>query len=219
MLYFQRINNKRFRSIMKVVRHYKRHISEADEIQNGTGSGTSNELKNPQDAQKVSALNNQIAELVNQKLQKKNQYQQEIKSIEDKIVQIQKQLADLGEDLYTTLIDESVKTPRFSKLLFESVTNRTDEMYVALKTSFDNVEGLSYTPEDTKLRRFAKTIIGYINRGSFQNDDDKSEKFKSYVMTMLNNSHISMTKKEIQTFIDSLTNTLKENVMFSWIFA
>lgn len=204
---------------MKVVRHYKRHISEADEIQNGTGSGTSNELKNPQDAQKVSALNNQIAELVNQKLQKKNQYQQEIKSIEDKIVQIQKQLADLGEDVDPTLIDESVKTPRFSKLLFESVTNRTDEMYVALKTSFDNVEGLSYTPEDTKLRRFAKTIIGYINRGSFQNDDDKSEKFKSYVMTMLNNSHISMTKKEIQTFIDSLTNTLKENVMFSWIFA
>ena len=204
---------------MKVVRHYKRHISEADEIQNGTGSGTSNELKNPQDAQKVSALNNQIAELVNQKLQKKNQYQQEIKSREDKIVQIQKQLADLGEDVDPTLIDESVKTPRFSKLLFESVTNRTDEMYVALKTSFDNVEGLSYTPEDTKLRRFAKTIIGYINRGSFQNDDDKSEKFKSYVMTMLNNSHISMTKKEIQTFIDSLTNTLKENVMFSWIFA
>lgn len=204
---------------MKVIRHYKRHISEADEIQNGTGTGTSNELKNPQDAQKVSALNNQIAELVNQKLQKKNQYQQEIKSIEDKIVQIQKQLADLGEDVDPTLIDESVKTPRFSKLLFESVTNRTDKMYVALKTSFDNIEDLSYTPEDTKLRRFAKTIIGYINRGSFQNETDKSENFKSYVMTMLNNSHMSMTKKELQMFIDSLTNTLRENVMFSWIFA
>jgi glycyl-tRNA synthetase (class II) len=204
---------------MKVVRHYKKNNISEDEIQNGSGTGTSNELKSPETEQKASVINGQIAELINQRLREKTTYQEKIKNIENKIVQLQKQLADLGEDVDPSVIEESVRTPRFSKMLFESVTNRTDEMYVALKTSFDNVEDLSYTPEDTKLKRFAKTIIGYINRSSFQSEDDKAESFKDYVITMLNNSHISITKKETQSFIDTLTNTLKENVMFSWIFA
>lgn len=204
---------------MKVVRHYKNNTISEDEIQNGSGTGTSNELNSPQTEQKASVINGQIAELINQRLREKTMYQEKVKAIENKIVQLQKQLADLGEDVDPSIIEESIMTPKFSKILFESVTNRTDEMYVVLKTSFDEVKDLSYTPEDTKLKRFAKTIIGYINRSSFQSEDDKAESFKDYVMTMLNNSHISMTKKEIQSFIDTLTNTLKENAMFSWIFA
>ena len=205
---------------MKIIRHYKKNnVSEADDIQNGTGTGTSNELQNPATEQKVSALNGQIAELINQKLREKTAYQDKIKAIETKIVALQKQLSDLGEEIDPTVIDESVKTPRFSKMLFESVTNRTDEMYVILKNSFDSINDLSYTPEDTKLKRFAKTIIGYINRTSFQNEADKADSFIDYVMTMINNSHISMTKKESQMFIDSFVNNLKENVMFNWIFA
>ena len=205
---------------MKIIRHYKKNnVSEADDIQNGTGTGTSNELQNPAKEQKASALNGQIAELINQKLREKTAYQDKIKAIETKIVALQKQLSDLGEEIDPTVIDESVKTPRFSKMLFESVTNRTDEMYVILKNSFDSINDLSYTPEDTKLKRFAKTIIGYINRTSFQNESDKAESFIDYVMTMINNSHISMTKKESQMFIDSFVNNLKENVMFNWIFA
>lgn len=205
---------------MKIIRHYKKNnVSEADDIQNGTGTGTSNELQNPATEQKASALNGQIAELINQKLREKTAYQDKIKAIETKIVALQKQLSDLGEEIDPTVIDESVKTPRFSKMLFESVTNRTDEMYVILKNSFDSINDLSYTPEDTKLKRFAKTIIGYINRTSFQNESDKADSFIDYVMTMINNSHISMTKKESQMFIDSFVNNLKENVMFNWIFA
>lgn len=204
---------------MRIVRHYKKNNISEDEIQNGSGTGTSDELKNPQNEQKVSAINGQIAELINQRLQEKTAYQEKVKAIEAKIVQLQKQLADLGEAVDPSVIEESVRTPKFSRMIFESVTNRTDEMYVALKTSFDEIEDLSYTPEDTKLKRFAKTIIGYINRSSFQSEDDKEQSFKDYVMTMLNNSHVSMTKKETQSFINILSNTLRENAMFSWIFA
>jgi hypothetical protein len=204
---------------MRVIRYYKNNNISEDEIQNGTGTDTSDELKDPQKDQKISSLNGQIAELVNRRLKEKTVYQEKVKAIEAKIVQLQKQLADLGEAVDPSVIEESVRTPKFSRMIFESVTNRTDEMYVALKTSFDEIEDLSYTPEDTKLKRFAKTIIGYINRSSFQSEDDKAESFKDYVITMLNNSHISITKKETQSFIDTLTNTLKENVMFSWIFA
>ena len=104
-------------------------------------------------------------------------------------------------------------------MLYESVTNRTDEMYVSLKLAFDEVEELSYTPEDSKLKRFAKTIIGYINRSDFKDNENKSESFDDYVMTMVNNSHMSLTKKELKSFIENLNNVLRENVMFSWIFA
>lgn len=204
---------------MRIVRHYKKNNISEDEIQNGSGTGMSDELKNPQNEQKVSAINGQIAELINQRLQEKTAYQEKVKGIEAKIVQLQKQLADLGEAVDPSVIEESVRTPKFSRMIFESVTNRTDEMYVVLKTSFDEIEDLSYTPEDTKLKRFAKTIIGYINRSSFQSEDDKEQSFKDYVMTMLNNSHVSMTKKETQSFINILSNTLRENAMFSWIFA
>ena len=55
---------------MKVIRHYKKTVSEADEIQLGNGNGTSDGLKspnqNPQNAQKVTSINSQIAELLNQ---------------------------------------------------------------------------------------------------------------------------------------------------------
>lgn len=208
---------------MKVIRHYKKTVSEADEIQTGNGNGTSDGLKAPnqnnQDAQKVASINGQIAELLNQRLQKKTQYQQDIKTIEDKIVLLQKQLADLGENVDASVIEESFKTPKFRKMLYESVTNRTDEMYVSLKLAFDTIEDLSYTPEDSKLKRFAKTIIGYINRSDFKDNENKSESFDDYVMTMVNNSHMSLTKKELKLFIENLNNVLKENVMFSWIFA
>ena len=84
---------------MKIIRHYKKTVSEADEIQTGNGNGTSDGLKSPnqnhQNTQKVTAINAQIAELLNQRLQKKTQYQQDIKAIEDKIVQLQKQLAEI----------------------------------------------------------------------------------------------------------------------------
>ena len=204
---------------MRIVRHYKKNNISEDEIQNGSGTGTSDELKNPHNEQKVSAINGQIAELINQRLQEKTAYQEKVKGIEAKIVQLQKQLADLGEAVDPSVIEESVRTPKFSRMIFESVTNRTDEMYVALKTSFDEIEDLSYTPEDTKLKRFAKTIIGYINRSSFQSENDKEQSFKDYVMTMLNNSHVSMTKKDTQSLINILSHTLREKAMFSWIFA
>lgn len=216
------INNKRFSFVMRVVRHYKNTaVKEADEIQNGSGTGTSNELKspNPQNQQRSINIKTQIVELVNQRLQRKTQYQQDIKNIESRIVSLQKQLADLDEDIDPSIIEESFKSKSFSKKLFESVTNRTDEMYVMLRTSFDQIEDLSYTPEDVRLQRFAKTIIGYINKSSFQNENNKADDFEDFVMAMINNSHVSLTKKEIQTFIDNFTNNLKENTMFSWIFA
>ena len=207
---------------MKFVRYQrKRSIKEADEIQNGSGTGASDELKKPdvQKETKASMINGQISELLNQRLQRKTQYQNDVKVIEQKIVALSKQLADLGENIDTNVIEESFRAVRFSKKLYESSTNRTDEMYLELRQAFDDIDDLSYTPEDAKLKRFAKTIIGYINHSNFKNDNDKATSFEDYVMLMVNNSHLSLTKKELKMFITNLVNNLKENTMFSWIFA
>ena len=42
--------------------------------------------------------------------------------------------------------------------------------------------------------------------------------FKDYVYSRLNNSHVSLSKKERDAFMENLLNGLKESVLFSWIF-
>lgn len=195
---------------MKVIRHYKKTVSEADEIQNGSGNGTSDGLKNPgKNEQKITVINNQIAELLNQRLQKKTQYQQEIKAIETKIVALEKQLADLGENVDASVIEESFKSPVFRRKLYESAMNKHDAMFTSLKLAFDNVEDISYTPSDDRFHSFAKTLVGYINTYDFQDEDDKVGAFKDRVMNMLNKAHISLNNREKNLVVDSLMDVIK----------
>ena len=44
------------------------------------------------------------------------------------------------------------------------------------------------------------------------------ESFKDYLSVRLNNSHVSLSKKEKDTFFDNLLGSLKESELFSWIF-
>jgi polyhydroxyalkanoate synthesis regulator phasin len=201
---------------MKVIEYYKKkNISEADDIQNGVGTGVSDEVMRSK-ATKVTSLNAQIAELVNQRLQKKTQYQQDVKNIESKIVQLQKQIADMGEKIDSSLIEESCNY-RFSRALFESIINRTDEMYVSLKLAFDKSD-VSYTPSEVRLRKFAKNIISFINKDIFNDSDNKEGMLYEYINNMLNNSHVSLSNNEKNTFMDNFIGIIKDNVMFSWIF-
>ena len=201
---------------MKVIEYYKKQeIKEADEIQNGQGTGVSDGIK-PNVKEKVENLNSQIAELVNQRLQRKTQYQQDVKAIEAKIVQLQKQIADLGENIDSGIIEENVNY-RFSKALFESVTSRTDEMYASLKLAFDKAD-VSYTPSDVRLRKFAKNIISFINKSNFQDSVDKENMMIDYVNTMLDNSHVSLANNEKKSFVQKLVDVLNDNIMFKWIF-
>lgn len=201
---------------MKVMKYYKKgKVSEADEIQNGKGTGIANEVR-PEVQQKLSTLNSQLSELINQRLQRKNQYLQDLKNIDNKIVMIQKQIADLGGSVNPSLIDES-KSDRFSKALFESVTNRTDEMYAMLKMSFDDAN-LSYTPSDVRLKKFAKNIVAFINKSVFKESEDKEEMLDEYINGMLVNSHVSLSNNERGTFVKKFMESLGTNMVFKWIF-
>ena len=101
--------------------------------------------------------------------------------------------------------------------LFESTVNKTDELFGIICLSFDSIDGLSYRPSDTRCRTIARDIINNIYRK--ENKESMSEDvFKDYVYSRLNNSHVSLSKKERDAFMENLLNGLKESVLFSWIF-
>lgn len=167
-------------------------------------------------ADKIKEINKQIAELVNQKLQKKILFQNDIRTFDNSIVQLQKQLAELGGGVNPTTINDCV-TYRFSKKLYEAVINRTDEMASMLKLSFDDVENLSYKPTQTRYRTFAKNIISYLNRIGWESGDHE-EDFRGFMKHLLSASKDSFSSREIDDIIDILCEKLNDNPMFSWIF-
>lgn len=188
-------------------------LQEADDIQNGDAtSGAADDVQSAQKSDKVTSINNQITQLLANRLQKKNTYHEDIKTIENQILQLQKQKATLGEDVDTTWIEEGVSR-RFSKALFEGVLNRTQDMTVAVASAF---EDLSYQPDKTKCATFARNIIAFIN--TMEDKDQTENDFVEFVESYLNKSHISLSKSEKEKFISNLIENMKTYPHFMWIF-
>ena len=137
---------------MYKIRYKKKKVNEDDAQQPQDTAQEVNPQQDEANKKEAENINAQIAELVNKKLQRKTQYQNDIKNIDNQIVAMQKKVADLGEEIDPNIIEtESVHTPlyRFGRNLFESVTNRTDEMFAIISLAFDDIESLSYRPSDT----------------------------------------------------------------------
>lgn len=168
---------------------------------------------------KLIQINITLNDLANKKLTKKTTYQQNIKNIEQQMIIINKTIAENGGDVDVKCIDESYRRNiRFSKKLYEAVLNRTDEMYAEICMAFDSIDNLSYRPDDTKCRTYAKNIIAYLNKLGWESGGHEDE-VKTFLFNLINASHISLGRSEKEKFVNNLINLMKNSTLFMWIFS
>lgn len=195
---------------MAIIVKYKKKVNEDD------SPSSSQQPENPNDA-RIREINSKIVQEQNKILQAEKTYQNIKATCNNNIIQLNNEKAKLGASVDANSVKtESLKSD-FKMGLFESTVNKTDELFGIICLSFDSIDGLSYRPSDTRCRTIARDIINNIYRK--ENKESMSEDvFKDYVYSRLNNSHISLSKKERDAFMENLLNGLKESVLFSWIF-
>ena len=195
---------------MAIIVKYKKKVNEDD------SPSSSQQPENPNDA-RIREINSKIVQEQNKILQAEKTYQNIKATCNNNIIQLNNEKAKLGASVDANSVKtESLKSD-FKMGLFESTVNKTDELFGIICLSFDSIDGLSYRPSDTRCRTIARDIINNIYRK--ENKESMSEDaFKDYVSSRLNNSHVSLSKKERDAFMENLLNGLKESVLFSWIF-
>ena len=195
---------------MAIIVKYKKKVNEDD------SPSSSQQPENPNDA-RIREINSKIVQEQNKILQTEKVYQNIKATCNNNIIQLNNEKAKLGASVDANSVKtESLKSD-FKMGLFESTVNKTDELFGIICLSFDSIDGLSYRPSDTRCRTIARDIINNIYRK--ENKESMSEDaFKDYVYSRLNNSHVSLSRKERDAFMENLLNGLKESVLFSWIF-
>ena len=195
---------------MAIIVKYKKKVNEDD------SPSSSQQPENPNDA-RIREINSKIVQEQNKIFQAEKTYQNIKATCNNNIIQLNNEKAKLGASVDANSVKtESLKSD-FKMGLFESTVNKTDELFGIICLSFDSIDGLSYRPSDTRCRTIARDIINNIYRK--ENKESMSEDaFKDYVYSRLNNSHVSLSKKERDAFMENLLNGLKESVLFSWIF-
>ena len=195
---------------MAIIVKYKKRVNEDD------SPSSSQQPENPNDA-RIREINSKIVQEQNKILQAEKTYQNIKATCNNNIIQLNNEKVKLGASVDANSVKtESLKSD-FKMGLFESTVNKTDELFGIICLSFDSIDGLSYRPSDTRCRTIARDIINNIYRK--ENKESMSEDaFKDYVYSRLNNSHVSLSRKERDAFMENLLNDLKESVLFSWIF-
>lgn len=195
---------------MAIIVKYKKKVNEDD------SPSSSQQPENPNDA-RIREINSKIVQEQNKILQAEKTYQNIKATCNNNIIQLNNEKAKLGASVDANSVKTESLRSDFKMGLFESTVNKTDELFGIICLSFDSIDGLSYRPSDTRCRTIARDIINNIYRK--ENKESMSEDvFKDYVSSRLNNSHVSLSKKERDAFMENLLNGLKESVLFSWIF-
>lgn len=193
---------------MAIFIKYKKKIEE-DAASDSTAAVSAEDAQ--KDAQ-LQDLNTQIVGKLEQKRAVQTEFENKTRVLDQQINQLKQKVAQLGGDVKT---DESVVM--FGKKLYEAVTNKTDEMFALISLVFDSMENVSYRPDNTRCRTFAKNIIAYLNRGEFKSESVYRD-LTDFLMNLLNKSQISLANKEKDTFVKKLIENMKESTLFSWIF-
>ena len=195
---------------MAIIVKYKKKVNEDD------SPSSSQQPENPNDA-RIREINSKIVQEQNKIFQAEKTYQNIKATCNNNIIQLNNEKAKLGASVDANSVKTESLRSDFKMGLFESTVNKTDELFGIICLSFDSIDGLSYRPSDTRCRTIARDIINNIYRK--ENKESMSEDaFKDYVYSRLNNSHVSLSKKERDAFMENLLNGLKESVLFSWIF-
>ena len=110
-------------------------------------------------------------------------------------------------------------TYKFSKKLYESlVTSKADELYGAIKGTLDKLDDLSYYMDNKTCQTFAKRLLAWLNEQGWNDGQNHWDDFEDHVRQMLTSGTISLSRREINSFISEFSKVLKENTVFGWIF-
>lgn len=195
---------------MAIIVKYKKKVNEDD------SPSSSQQPENPNDV-RIREINSKIVQEQNKILQAEKTYQNIKATCNNNIIQLNNEKAKLGASVDANSVKTESLRSDFKMGLFESTVNKTDELFGIICLSFDSIDGLSYRPSDTRCRTIARDIINNIYR-KVNKESMSEDVFKDYVYSRLNNSHVSLSKKERDAFMENLLNGLKESVLFSWIF-
>lgn len=183
-------------------------------------TGEQQEQNNTQQQKNNSTIEGLRAKIVNLQSQiqrKEETFNREKANLQKQIIMINDQLVKLGA-APTQDKNEGV-TYKFSKKLYESlVTSKADELYGAIKGTLDKLDDLSYYMDNKTCQTFAKRLLAWLNEQGWNDGQNHWDDFEDHVRQMLTSGSISLSRREINSFISEFSKVLKENTVFGWIF-
>ena len=183
-------------------------------------TGEQQEQNNTQQQKNNSTIEGLRAKIVNLQSQiqrKEETFNREKANLQKQIIMINDQLVKLGA-APTQDKNEGV-TYKFSKKLYESlVTSKADELHGAIKGTLDKLDDLSYYMDNKTCQTFAKRLLAWLNEQGWNDGQNHWDDFEDHVRQMLTSGTISLSRREINSFISEFSKVLKENTVFGWIF-
>lgn len=171
-------------------------------------------------------LQKKKAQLLQQKANKKAQFDREMQRIDDQILQLYNQQANKNKNIQQTQQtnqpqqaqqNESIKIKKINKL-FEGRNTKIELLNTAITNVFNNIE-TSYSLSNIEINRLSRKINDTINNNKNNKNLLSIVKFeiKKY---LLNHNRISLSQSEINNLLDLLENELqkREYNVFSYIF-
>ena len=109
---------------------------------------------------------------------------------------------------------------RFSTKLFESVmkNSKTEELINLIDSTFAALPDLSYYMDKKGCTSLAKRLLAYLNDQYWNDGQNHWNDVSDFIRGTLGKANISLSTKEMMTFVDKLGEMMKPNSMFTWIF-
>lgn len=200
----------------KIVRPYN-HLNEEDaNNQNQQNNNQQQQQTAPQQPANVNYAQ-QLAQL-QQEIDRKEKEFNAFKALKQELMnKIRMDAAKNGVDL-TSKNNENVSY-RFSKKLYESLqSSKAEELAAAVKTTFDNLDTLSYYMDAKGCTTFARRLLAWLNEQNWNDGKDHWEDVEEKVRILLSGGNISMSRREISEFSTEFQKVLRNNTVFGWIF-
>lgn len=186
-----------------------------DDTQETTSTTSQQEIVK---SNKISQINNQILQLNNQIQAAEQEYNQKVQNLKNQKLQLQKELVEAGGSLTT---DESFrpKYRDFSRNLYESIQINKAELLAALiANTFDKLDNISFSLNKSGCTRLARKIINYLNAQNWNDGENHWEEVEECVRDFLTRGTVSFTRREIDLFTAELSEDMRKDTTFSWIF-
>ena len=200
----------------KIVRPYT-HLNEEDaNNQNQQNNNQQQQQTAPQQPANVNYAQ-QLAQL-QQEIDRKEKEFNAFKALKQELMnKIRMDAAKNGVDL-TSKNNESISY-KFSKKLYESLqSSKAEELAAAVKTTFDNLDTLSYYMDSKGCTTFARRLLAWLNEQNWNDGKDHWEDVEEKVRILLSGGNISMSRREISEFSEEFQKVLRNNTVFGWIF-
>ena len=198
------------------MRNRSRRLFE-DDVNDTGEQQEQNNIQQQKNNSTIEGLRAKIVNLQSEIQRKEETFNREKANLQKQIIMINDQLVKLGA-APTQDKNEGV-TYKFSKKLYESlVTSKADELYGAIKGTLDKLDDLSYYMDNKTCQTFAKRLLAWLNEQGWNDGQNHWDDFEDHVRQMLTSGSISLSRREINSFISEFSKVLKENTVFGWIF-